>query len=144
MFKNGEMEQVIKMFENPNLQKNLPYHGGVLSDKTPRNDWKRGYYYNNANLNDLFIAYLAGYSAGKCRFRHSPPACSPEEKEADRYFDNRPVKTRKLLSCGYDEAGNKVITDGEGGWWAAICNCGSKMKIVRPGKAECVGGCGRN
>lgn len=65
MFKSGEIERAIKMFENPSLQRSLPYTGGRLDDKADRTEWKAGCYYNNGALNDQFLAFLSGYSAGK-------------------------------------------------------------------------------
>ena len=64
MFKNGEIEEVIKMFERPAQQKNLPYTGGSL-EKEPRESWKHRIYYTNGAVNNQFLSYLAGYSAGK-------------------------------------------------------------------------------
>ena len=65
MFKNGEFEIVVAMFENKHLQASLPYTGGLLNDKAPRSEWKNKNLYNNGALNAQFQAFLAGYSAGK-------------------------------------------------------------------------------
>jgi hypothetical protein len=33
------------------------------------------------------------------------------------------------------------ITDGHGNLWSKYCDCGAEIEIVRPGKAQCSGGC---
>jgi hypothetical protein len=65
MLKNGEIEIVMGAFENPALQRNLPYTGGNIEGKEPRNEWRNKNFYSNGALNAQFLAFLAGYSAGK-------------------------------------------------------------------------------
>lgn len=64
MFKTGEIERVIELFERPQLQRHLPYTGGAL-DKEPRENWKRDLFYSHGAVNDQFLTFLSGYSAGK-------------------------------------------------------------------------------
>jgi viroplasmin and RNaseH domain-containing protein len=63
MLKNGEIYKVFKMFED--IQPALPYTGGNINDKTPKEQWESRIYYNNGALNNQFIAFLMGYSFGK-------------------------------------------------------------------------------
>jgi hypothetical protein len=62
MFENGEIEQVIQVFERS--RNNLPYTGGRLT-KEPRENWKRQQYYQHGETNNQFLAFLAGYALGK-------------------------------------------------------------------------------
>lgn len=64
MFKNGEIEKVMAMFENPALQRALPYTGAKLI-REPRDNWKSQNFYSNGAINSQFRVFLAGYSAGK-------------------------------------------------------------------------------
>lgn len=62
MFQNGEIEQVLDMFERS--RKDLPYSGGTLS-REPRENWKHGQFYSHGTVNNHFRCYLFGYSFGK-------------------------------------------------------------------------------
>lgn len=64
MFKTGEIDSVIALFESKGLQRDLPYTGGGLS-KESRESWQKKQFYTHGAVNAQFLIFLAGYSAGK-------------------------------------------------------------------------------
>jgi len=64
MFKTGEIDSVIAMFENKSLQLDLPYTGGGLH-KENRENWMNKQFYTHGAVNAQFLIFLSGYSAGK-------------------------------------------------------------------------------
>ncbi len=75
MYKNGELDAVMGQFEK--TLKTAPiYVGGTMdrADKTlieieggrTSMRYTNSNYYNNGNVNQLFLLYLHGYANGKC------------------------------------------------------------------------------
>lgn len=78
MYKNGEIERVMESFERS--LKFAPIYTGGTTDKADRVEvkldggrtsmqFKSNNYYNNGNVNQLFVMFLHGYAAGKCEER---------------------------------------------------------------------------
>lgn len=78
MYANGEIYEVMKSFEK--ALKDAPvYVGGTVDrcemEEIPQPDgliskrFTRNNYYNNGNVNALFLLFLHGYAAGKCEGR---------------------------------------------------------------------------
>ena len=75
MYKNGELERVMDGFEKT-LRVAPIYIGGTV-DRADKYEvsldsgltsmrYRNNNYYNNGNVNQLFILYLHGYASGKC------------------------------------------------------------------------------
>lgn len=61
MYKNGEIEKVMQVFE-------MTYKAiarGRLDKEKSKEWWKRGQYYENGDVNNDFKMFLNGYSYGK-------------------------------------------------------------------------------
>lgn len=80
MYKNGELDEIMTDFEK-NLNK-MPIYVGCKLERAekiemPTEDgritkrYRNNNYYNNGNLNTLFLSYLWGYSAGKFAGQHN-------------------------------------------------------------------------
>jgi hypothetical protein len=74
MYKNGELDRVMVEFEKT-LNRLPIYVGGavdradkveVMNDGRTSMQYRNSNYYNNGNVNQLFILYLHGYASGKC------------------------------------------------------------------------------
>jgi len=78
MYKNGEIEDVMNRFESA-LSDSPIYHSGNFerADKVEIQTFdgrisKRyiyNNYYNNGNVNDMFMMYLHGYAFGKAKYQ---------------------------------------------------------------------------
>lgn len=78
MYKNGELDRVMAEFEK--TLKVAPIYIGGTVDRADKYEvqledgrismrYRNNNYYNNGNVNQLFILYLHGYSSGKCEAR---------------------------------------------------------------------------
>lgn len=77
MYQSGEIHEVMKSFETA-LKASPIYVGGncdradmVETEKDGRlsKQYKNSNYYNNGNVNNMFILFFHGYSVGKCAER---------------------------------------------------------------------------
>lgn len=78
MYKNGELDRVMNEFEK--VLEKAPIYVGGTTDRADKYEvtleggrtsmrYKNNNYYNNGNVNQLFVLYLHGYSSGKCEGR---------------------------------------------------------------------------
>lgn len=78
MYQSGELEMVMQQFEK--TLKSAPIYVGGTAERaekefveqpsgSPQKRYRNNNYYNNGNVNQLFVMYLHGYSLGKLEGR---------------------------------------------------------------------------
>lgn len=78
MYKNGELDRVMAQFEK--TLSVAPVYVGAKPERAekvyvdqpegaPQKRYRNNNYYNNGNVNQMFIMYLHGYSLGKLEGR---------------------------------------------------------------------------
>ena len=76
MYKNGEIDKVMNSFEK--TLKAAPIYIGGTTDRADKYEvsldggrtsmrYRNNNYYNNGNVNQLFVLYLHGYASGKSK-----------------------------------------------------------------------------